>query len=144
MIFAQDPGRIQILTGSIDDTVPGTWYELADLKQGDTLYVRGQGESGNLDPLVAIVDSDADLAAVGPAFRADVQKAIDAGRDPLTVIPEFANSYFLAWDDDTGGGLDAATELVVPADGLYHVLITRSPLRDTFGQISTDVGDQRT
>ncbi|MEZ4771382.1 MAG: hypothetical protein R2844_23560 [Caldilineales bacterium] len=64
---------------------------------------------------------------------------IDAGQDPLAVIPGFANSYFLAWDDDSGGGLDAATQLIIPADGDY-VLVARSPLRDTFGRFQATLG----
>ncbi len=140
LTFAQDTGRVQIATGELDDQMRGQWYLLEDLKQGETLTARLQGKSGNLDPLVAIVDGAVDPASIGPAFQADVQKAIDAGQDPLTVIPQFADTYFLAWDDDSGGGLDAATQLVVPADGDYHVLVTRSPLRDTFGEFQLTLG----
>ena len=140
LTFAEDAGRVQIVTGELDDQERGQWYLLKDLKQGETLTARLQGKSGNLDPLVAIVDGAVDPASIGPAFQADVQKAIDAGRDPLTVIPEFADSYFLAWDDDSGGGLDAATQLVVPADGDFHVLVTRSPLRETFGKYQLTLG----
>ena len=140
LALAQDTGRIQIVTGEIDDNTRGHWYQISDLTAGQTLSVRAQGKSGNLDPLVAIVDGNVDPATVEPAFHADVQKAIDAGQDPLTVIPQFADSYFLAWDDDSGGGLDSATQLVIPADGAYHVLITRSPLENTFGDYRLTMG----
>lgn len=140
LAFAQDTGRVQITTGELNDQVPGQWYVLKDLKQGETLAVRLQGKSGSLDPLVAIVDGAVDPASIGPAFQADVQKAIDAGQDPLTVIPQFADTYFLAWDDDSGGGLDAATQLVVPADGDYHILVTRSPLAGTLGKFQLTMG----
>ena len=140
LTYAQDTGRVQIATGELDDQMRGQWYILKDLKQGETLTVLAQGKSGSLDPLVAIVDGGIDPATIGPAFQADVQKAVDAGQDPLTVIPQFANTYFLAWDDDSGGGLDAATQLVVPADGDYHVLVTRSPLAETFGNYRLTLG----
>ena len=140
LAYAQTTGQIQTFTGEIDDSTRGQWYLLSDLKQGQVLAVRAQGKSGNLDPLVAIVDGAVDPATIAPAFNADVQKAIDAGQDPLAVIPQFANSYFLAWDDDSGGGLDAAAQLAIPADGDYHVLVTRSPLENTFGRFQATLG----
>ncbi|MEZ4771383.1 MAG: hypothetical protein R2844_23565 [Caldilineales bacterium] len=75
LAYAQGTGQIQVFAGEIDDNTRGQWYLLSDLKQGQVLTVRAQGKSGNLDPLVAVVDGAVDPASIAPAFNADVRKA---------------------------------------------------------------------
>jgi hypothetical protein len=101
---AQGPTAVQTLTG---ETGPGAGvvYNLPNLERGQTLFVYAHGTSGNLDPLALLSEGDADQAAIRANFVAEVQQAVAAGRDPLEVIPEFADKAFLAWDDDSGQGL---------------------------------------
>ena len=136
---AQESAEVQALTG---ETGPGAAivYDLLDLKRGQILYVYAQGTSGNLDPLLLVTDGDADQNALRPNFIAEVQQAIAAGRDPLEVIPEFADKNFLAWDDDSGQGLDAMLQFMVPADGAYKLSITSSPSAQTFGAFRMLIG----
>jgi hypothetical protein len=136
---AQGPTAVQTLTG---ETGPGAGvvYNLPNLERGQTLYVYAQGISGNLDPLALLTEGDADQTAVRANFNAEVQQAIAAGRDPLEVIPEFANKNFLAWDDDSGRGLDAAFQFTAPADGDYKLTITSAPSAQTFGDFRLLLG----
>ncbi len=136
---AQELAEVQELTG---DMGPGAAlvYDLPQLKRGQILYVYAQGTSGNLDPLVLITDGDADQSDMRSNFIAEVQQAIAAGRDPLEVIPEFADRNFLAWNDDSGQGLDAALQFMVPADGAYKLTITSSPSAQTFGAFRMLIG----
>jgi hypothetical protein len=138
--LAQEEGQVQELTGRVIQDQGGTVYLLADLKQGQTLYVHMEGTSGNLDPLVGLLEPDADVDALGIEFGTAVEQAIVEGEDPVTVIPRFADQAFLAWDDDSGQGYAAALEFPVPADGDYLLLSTDSPFPGTFGEYRLLVG----
>lgn len=138
-VEAQTDAIVQILTGRIDPD-GSNFYMLADLTEGDTLYVYAAGTAGNLDPIIALTSADRPMTTLLEPFTADVRSGIQAGRDPLVVLPETADEYFLAWDDDGGKGYDAAFEYTVPADGDYELLITSTPTRDTFGTYELTVG----
>ena len=137
--LAQGIGDVQVLTG---ETGPGAGvvFDLLDLEGGQTLYVYAQGTTGNLDPLVLLSDGDADQSALRSTFLAEVEQAVAAGRDPLEVIPEFADRNFLAWDDDSGRGLDATFQFTIPVDGAYKLAITSSPSAQTFGNFRLILG----
>jgi hypothetical protein len=139
--YAQEgsQGQVQALTGRAAPGA-GSFYFLPDLKRGQTLYVYAQGISGNLDPLLLLADDTLDRFTVGEDFRTDVERAIAAGRDPLEVVPEFADQYFLAWDDDSGLGYAAALEYAIPADGDYKLAVITTPAKDTTGQFRLLVG----
>lgn len=138
-VEAQTDAIVQILTGRIEPD-GSNFYMLADLTEGDTLYVYAAGTAGNLDPIIALTSADRPMTTLLEPFTADVRSGIQAGRDPLVVLPETADEYFLAWDDDGGKGYDAAFEYTVPADGDYELLITSTPTRDTFGTYELTVG----
>jgi hypothetical protein len=139
---AQEQGdsQVQELSGRIVLGEPNKVYLLSDLKQGQTLYVYMQGTSGNLDPLVGVLESDADVDTLGIEFRTAVEEAVVKGEDPLAVIPEFAEQAFLAWDDDSGQGYAAALEFPVPADGDYLLMAGDAPFPGTFGQYRLLIG----
>jgi hypothetical protein len=137
---AQDAPRVQELTGRLEQDRDAIWYLLSDLTQGQKLYVYAEGTSGNLDPFVALAGTGVAAGSLVNAFDADVAMAIAEGQDSVSVIPEYADQYFLAWDDDSGGGFSAALEFEIPTDGDYQVGIASAPLNPTFGEYRLVVG----
>jgi hypothetical protein len=135
---AQQAGPVQVLNGRIEDNAVA--YQLPDMKKGDTLYLYAGGTSQNFDPFVAVADSSLQLVGLRDRFYSSVDAAITAGSDPLEVVPEFADATFLAWDDDSGSGHDAATQLLIPADGDYQLLVFSTPAPKTFGDFRLLVG----
>jgi hypothetical protein len=119
---AQTQGQVEILTGRID-AGELIIYRLPGLQQGQTLFVHAAGTSGDLDPLVGVLDASADPEAVEAAFEDALAMAVEQGSDPLATSEELRDRYLLAWDDDGGGGLDAALELQIPTDGEYRLFI---------------------
>jgi hypothetical protein len=136
----QEEGQVQELTGLLAQGSPGVAYLLPDLEEGQTLYVYMNGASRNLDSFVGLVETGADLEALGTQFTADVNQAILEEKDPVALMPEFADQYFLAWDDDSGEGYAAAFEYTVPADGDYHLVAVDAPFTDTFGEYRLLIG----
>jgi hypothetical protein len=118
---AQDDGQVQQLSGRID---PGEiiLYRLPDLQAGQTVYVRMEGTSGNLDPVVALIDPSVDPEVLEAAVEAAIDQAVAEGADPLEALDAIREQYTLAFDDDGGGGLVAALEYEVPAGGEYRLL----------------------
>lgn len=119
---AQGEGAVQELTGRI---APGEahLYLLPDLRQGQRLYLRAQATSGNLDPMIGLTEADLDPEALESALEATLDQALADALDPLKAAEQFRDQYSLAWDDDSGGGLTAALELKVPADGDYRLFV---------------------
>ncbi|MGD9317586.1 MAG: hypothetical protein PVG56_12165 [Anaerolineae bacterium] len=118
---AQQQGQVQHLSGRID---PGQvlLYRLPDLQAGQTLYVRMEGTSGNLDPNVALIAPSVDPETLEAAAESAYDLAFAGGADPLEALDEIRDRYTLAWDDDGGGGLAAALEYEIPAPGEYRLL----------------------
>jgi len=118
---SQQSDQVQELTGIIE---PGeiVIYDLPSLSRGQTLYVYATATRGNLDPIIFITDTDFHP----DTLEADFETALDAtlldGADPLEVIDEVRDQHALAWDDDSGGGLSAALEFVIPQDGDYRLV----------------------
>ena len=121
-VRAQEGGQIQENTGRIE---PGdiTLYVLPDLRKGQKLAVRAQAASGNLDPLLAVIDGRVDPEVLETAFEDALGQASADGLDPLEEIEALRDRFTLAWDDDSGGGLTAALELEIPADGDYRLMV---------------------
>ena len=141
-ILAQEDGAVQVLTGRIE---PGEiiLYLLPGLQQGQRLYVYAKGTSGNLDPAVGVVDAGVDPEALELEFEAALDEIVTAGADPLEALEEVRDQFMLASDDDSGGGLTAALEFEVPADGDYRLLVTGAVSvlgRQTFGDYRLSIG----
>ena len=58
-IHAQEGGQVQLITGRAEPGA-GSFYDLANLKKGQTLYAYAQNTSGNLDPLLLFADDTLD------------------------------------------------------------------------------------
>jgi hypothetical protein len=138
-VHAEDDGPVQVLTGYYES---GSilFATLPDLTQGDILYVYGSGESGNLDPFIGLSDTFYDSETLEEDFMAEIDRAIAQGRDPLEVIPEIANDYFLVWDDDSGTGYDAALEFQIAANRSYQLLFISAPATESFGDFKLTIG----
>ncbi len=131
--------RVQELSGFAGDGA-GAFYTLRDLKQGETLYVYVGRTSGNLDPYAGLSDIRYTGEVLKEEFNADVMRVVDEGLDPVQLLPGLYDSYFVAWDDDSGVGYDAAFQFDVPADGDYQLLVTGSPPTTTSGEYRLLVG----
>jgi hypothetical protein len=95
---------------------------------------------GNFDPFVALGNSSVNASILGADFEAEVNKAVEEGRDPLEAIPATAKKYFLAWDDDGGKGYDAAFKFRILDSGNYQLFVSSSPMRKTFGTYLLQLG----
>jgi hypothetical protein len=102
-----------------------------------------QGTSGNLDPLLGILDGSANVAATEAEFQAEVQELLAAGEELTLAIDDLRDRSFLGWDDDSGDGYGAALEFPIPASGDYY-LIAGSALssvgRNTSGDYQLEIG----
>ena len=138
-VFAQDGGPIQVIEGRLQKG-QSHFYTLPDLEMLQKVYVLVESTSGNLDPFVALADSDLDRKRLSTEFSGDIAKAIEEGRDPLTVIPQVSDQFFLKWDDDSGPGYAALFEYLVLADDDYQLFLIDSPGQRTFGDYRLTVG----
>jgi hypothetical protein len=130
---------VQELNGSLEPEQAAI-YLLPGLQRDQTVYVYVEGVSGNLDPYAAIAPPDTP-PGLRKVFDAEVEQAIEEGRDPLLVVPEFSDRYFLAWDDDGGEGYDTSLQYTVPDTGDYVLILTNSPAKsETFGRYRLLVG----
>lgn len=136
---AQGPPRVQELTGRAE-AGNNIFYTLPDLKQDEILYIYAEGTSGNLDPFVGLSDTRYVSEALNQAFWGEVERVIAEGRDPLAELPSIYDEFFVTWDDNSGTGYDAAFEFAVPAAGDYHLLVSRTPSKDNFGDFRLLVG----
>jgi hypothetical protein len=136
---AESAGAVQELIGRATRG-SNVFYQIPNLKQGNTLYVYVEGISGNLDPFAALTDTRYESDTLSDAFWSQVDRVISEGRDPLEALPEIYDQFAVAWDEDSGRGYDAALRFTVPADGDYYLLVAASPTGDTSGDFRLLVG----
>ncbi len=136
----QESSAVQVVTGYIEPENGAVFYAISDLARGQTLYVYASGTSGNLDPFLALADHKIDRETARDSFEEEVAAATADGRDPLEVIPQFADELFVAWDDDSGMGYAGAFEYRVPAGGDYYLIVMSTPARQTFGDFRLAIG----
>ncbi len=98
-------------------------YDLPSLVKGQHLYVYATATRGNLDPIVAVTDTDFHPDVLEADFEGALDSALLAGEDPFEAIEQVRDMHALAWDDDSGGGLSAALEYAIPQDGDYRLVI---------------------
>jgi hypothetical protein len=138
--LSQDEKAVALLTGGKDLGVGGNVYHLSDLQQGQSLFVRVDGTSGNFDPFIGLGRADLDLPTLRERFIAETEHAKSTGGDTLQAVSRLAEEFLLAWDDDSGPGYAAAFEWRVPVTGDYKLIVTSTPLRKTFGNYRLLVG----
>jgi hypothetical protein len=97
-------------------------YLLRDLRTGDRITLAMRATSGNLDPVVAIMDTSRTLAEVNAAYQADIARLVEESDNIALDLEALRQDYFLAWDDDSGEGYAAFLEYTVPAAGDYRIM----------------------
>ncbi len=132
---AQGEEKVQELSGVID---PGrhAFYLLSGLKEGEQLYVYLERTSGNLDPIIGMMETSEDIVTRLESYQKDLDEAARQALDPAQAIKALRDKYSLVWDDDSGEGYAAAFEYEVPKDGDYVLLVSGalSTLgRETYG-----------
>ena len=134
--FAQSPPQIQVLTGSLERGERKV-YNLPHLKKDDTLYVYMAHVSGNLDPLSAVADAKLNLKLIETHLKGMAQQSPE---QYFKTFRKLLDSSFLAWDDDSGHGTDAALKIKIPADGDYQLMVTGASQDNTFGEYRLILG----
>jgi hypothetical protein len=115
---APPAAQIQEITGYLESGEREV-YDLPNLKRGDTFYVYMQRLFGNLDPLFAIADSKYKLRLFDEQLKRLLQTEPE---NPFRAFRELLESFYLAWDDDSGSGTDPALQFPIPADGDYKIV----------------------
>jgi hypothetical protein len=137
---ARETRRVQKITGYIELKSRPHYYVLPNLRKGQTLYVFMQGTSHSLDPFVALLKPGTDLSKFRQDYLAEKKRLVDAGRDPLAVMPEVLRKFTLTWDDESGPGYAAAFTYRIPRDGDYQLAATSTLARPTFGNYRLLIG----
>ena len=113
------------------------YYNLPNLKKGDTVYVYMQRVSGNLDPIVGITKDRSNFSSFEEYFTVKLPEVLGSGFDFSEAFPEFAEGYFIAWNDDGGNLRDASLEFTVQDEGDYQLVVAGAYnrlLRDKMGK----------
>jgi len=139
-VQAKQTGRVQELTGRVELQEKLSCYLLPKLRRGQTLYVFMAGTSHSLDPFVALLKPGTDISRIRENYRAEEKLLVDAGRDPLEVMPEVLKKFTLIWDDDSGPGYAAVFAYPIPQNGDYELVATSTLARPTFGDFRLLVG----
>jgi hypothetical protein len=118
--LAQEAPPVQEILGTINPMEVDI-FVLSGLKQGQTLFATLETTSGNLDPVLSLVPTSVDVSELITTYRAEVQSLVQNSAQPLAELPALNDKTFLAWDDDSGKGHNAALEFIIPQDGDYIV-----------------------
>jgi hypothetical protein len=132
-VLAASDGAVQVLAGRLE-VETGSFYTIARLEEGQTLYVYVQATSGNLDPFVGLSETRLTGEDAYTQFYGEVDRVTAEGRDPIGALPVIYDRLFVAWDDDGGEGYDAAFQFTAPAGGEYQLLVVGTPLKETWGE----------
>jgi len=144
---ASSPQQVQVFTENLQ-LGESHYYNLPNLKKGDIVYVYMQRVSGNLDPVVGITKDRSDFSSFEEYFTVKLPEALESGFDFTEAFPEFAEGYFIAWNDDGGKLSDASLEFSVEEAGDYQLVVAGAYyqlLRDekfysTFGKYRLIIG----
>jgi len=112
-------------------------YNLLDIKPGSILNVQVENESGNLDPVVFLLDGDADLNSLIQEINQELYNAVVEGRDPIITLPTIYDRYALVWNDDKGDNSAAEIQYIFPDEVKqqnYQLIVAGVFGAKTFGQ----------
>ena len=135
----EEEPQIQVLTGRLSDGEI-MHYLLADLQQGDTLYVEISNVSGNLDPAALLMVPDTFTEELLQQMRAEVAQRAEAGEDPMRALREVILANVLVGNDNFGASSAAAFAYEIPEDGDYLLLALEALTNETAGEYRLVVG----
>lgn len=125
-VAAQDQtGLVQKISGRLEPEELDV-YLIRNLQPGDHLTMLMRTTSGDLDPIVGIVDATLPLAEIEATYRAEIQRLMAESENIALDLGDLRERTFLAWNDDGGEGYDARLEFVVPAAGDYRLIAAAS------------------
>jgi len=124
-LFASELPQVQILTENLQ-LDESHYYNFSNLKKGDTVYVNMERISGNLEPILGITKDRSDFISFEEFYTKEVPQSLEKGLDFTEVFPDFANDYFLAWDDNSGKLSDANLTFQIQEDGDYQLVVAGS------------------
>ena len=124
---ASERSGVQAFDGTVEpNQLVG--YRLIGLKKGDRISAELHGVSGNLDPIVALLEAPVDLKAFKPALRSTTESAGTIGQDPRNALAILAKTWFLAWNAEADPSYDANMSIVAPHDGSFLLLVMGAPM----------------
>ena len=146
-LCASELHQVEIITENLQ-LGESHYYDLPNLQKGDTIFVNMERVSGNLDPFIGITKDRYDFSSFEDSFTVYIPKALETGLDYTEIFPDFANDYFLAWDDNGGKLSDASLTFQVQeqgvyqlvVDGAYYQVLRDDKYYDTFGQYRLTIG----
>lgn len=117
--------QVQRISGRLE---PGEThvYLIRELQAGDRISASMITTSGNLDPILGILDISSSLEAGFEEYTRETERIIAESEDVAREINELRDRFFLAWDDDGGEGYAAALDFIVPASGDYRIVASGS------------------
>jgi hypothetical protein len=124
-VLAQSAPDVQVLRGTLAPAQVDV-FRLAGMKQGQSLSAFMENTSGNLDPVLSIVNANQDLSTLLAGYSKAVADLVTSSPTPLLDLPALRDKFALAWDDDSGPGYSAALKFTIPADGDYFLLASSS------------------
>jgi hypothetical protein len=124
--------KVQELSGLVEPSTIAV-YRLINLKEGQTLYVRMENATGNLDPFIMLFPGDFRPENINEEFFARVDQVIAEGGDPLEALSAIYDEVSLIWNDDFRTSFNAAFEFAIPADDTFLLVATSAPFTESFG-----------
>jgi hypothetical protein len=146
-LFASELPKVQILTENLQ-LGESHYYNFSNLQKGDTIYVNMERISGNLDPILGITKDRDDFISFEDFYIHQIPESLEKGLDFTEIFPDFANEFFIAWDDNGGKFSDSSLTYQVQEEGDYQLVVSGSyyQLRrdnryySTFGKYRLSIG----
>lgn len=145
--FSNTQKSIQVVR---DNLQPGEshYYLLSGLTEGEIIYINIENLSGNLDPIFGITENKADFRFFEEYFTKEIPSKLESGQEFVEVFPDFADEYFIVWDDNSGPYSDASIKFEVPASGDYQLVLSgtyyqlqrNNKFYRTFGNYRLNIG----
>jgi hypothetical protein len=143
----QELPKVQVLYENLQ---PGEshYFDIPNLSVGDTLYVNIENLSGNLDPILGITKDNSDFRQFEEYFAIEIPEKIEKGGEFAEIFPDFADNFFITWDDNSGVLSDASITFRVPESGDYQLVVAGTYYQlqrgdkyyNTFGKYRLNIG----
>ena len=96
-------------------------FLLGNLKPGDKISVRVDPISGNLEPVIALVEADVELSRLEELYKDEVRDKVGPKNEYQVIFPEYADRHLGAWRQ--GGGQLGSLTFDVENDTDYLLLV---------------------